>query len=121
MKILKQLIIIFGILFVSHLFQQILGLPIPGTIIGMVILLICLITGVIKVEMIEEASEFLLDHIVLFIIPTGVGIMSALEYVKDDWLKIIIVIILSAIIVIGVTGLAVQGLKKLQKGDGTDD
>ncbi|MBW4829304.1 MAG: CidA/LrgA family protein [Clostridiaceae bacterium] len=120
MKVFRQLAIIFGVLFVGHLLQHIIGLPIPATIIGMVILLICLVTGIIKVEMIEDVSEFLLDHITFFFIPSAVGIISSLEYVKDDWLPIIIVIVLSTIIVIGVTGLTVQVLKRLQRGDGRD-
>ncbi|HHV25660.1 CidA/LrgA family protein [Anaerosalibacter bizertensis] len=120
MKIFRQLAIIFGVLFAGHLFQNIIGLPIPGTIIGMIILLACLMTGIIKIEMIEDVSKFLLEHITFFFIPPAVGIISSLEYVKDDWLPITIIITLSTIIVIGVTGLTVQGLKKLQRGDGKD-
>lgn len=120
MKIFRQLAIIFGVLFIGHLLQNILGLLIPGTIIGMIILLICLMTGIIKIEMIEDVSNFLLKHITFFFIPPAVGIISSLGYVKDDWLPITIIIILSTIIVIGVTGLTVQGLKRLQKGDERD-
>ena len=104
MKILRQMGIIFGILFGSHILQKSLGLPIPSTVIGMIILLICLLSGVIKLEMIEEVSKFLLDHLIFFFIPAGVGIMTSVDMIGDKWLSILIVIVLSTIITMVVTG-----------------
>lgn len=115
MKILRQMGIIFGILFGSHILQKSLGLPIPSTVIGMIILLICLLSGVIKLEMIEEVSKFLLDHLIFFFIPAGVGIMTSVDMIGDKWLSILIVIVLSTIITMVVTGLTVQVLAKKSK------
>ncbi|MCR2045040.1 CidA/LrgA family protein [Anaerosalibacter massiliensis] len=121
MKIFRQLVIIFGVLLMGHMLENIIGLPIPGTIIGMVVLLICLIIGVIKVDMIEDVSKFLLENITFFFIPAAVGIISSSEHIKQQWLPILMVTILSTIIVIGVTGFIVQALERLQKGDGGND
>ncbi|SHH86891.1 CidA/LrgA family protein [Sporanaerobacter acetigenes] len=125
MKILRQMGIIFGILFGSHILQKSLGLPIPSTVIGMIILLICLLSGVIKLEMIEEVSKFLLDHLIFFFIPAGVGIMTSVDMIGDKWLSILIVIVLSTIITMVVTGLTVQALakksKKKLKGENVND
>lgn len=125
MKILRQMGIIFGILFGSHILQKSLGLPIPSTVIGMIILLICLFSGVIKLEMIEEVSKFLLDHLIFFFIPAGVGIMTSVDMIGDKWLSILIVIVLSTIITMVVTGLTVQALakksKKKLKGENVND
>lgn len=125
MKILRQMGIIFGILFGSHILQKSLGLPIPSTVIGMIILLICLLSRVIKLEMIEEVSKFLLDHLIFFFIPAGVGIMTSVDMIGDKWLSILIVIVLSTIITMVVTGLTVQALakksKKKLKGENVND
>lgn len=125
MKILRQMGIIFGILFGSHILQKSLGLPIPSTVIGMIILLICLLSGVIKLEMIEEVSKFSLDYLIFFFIPAGVGIMTSVDMIGDKWLSILIVIVLSTIITMVVTGLTVQALakksKKKLKGENVND
>lgn len=125
MKILRQMGIIFGILFGSHILQKSLGLPIPSTVIGMIALLIGLLSGVIKLEMIDEVSKFLLDHLIFFFIPAGVGIMTSVDMIRDKWLSILIVIVLSTIITMVVTGLTVQVLakkskKKLREGNVND-
>ncbi len=111
MKILRQMGVLLGILFGSNILQKVLGIPLPGTVLGMLILLICLLTGIIKLEMVEEVSEFLLEHLIFFFVPAGVSIMLSVDIIKDKWLSILIVVILSTILVLIVTGLTVEALK----------
>ncbi|CAK7027983.1 CidA/LrgA family protein [Tissierella carlieri] len=108
MKILKELGIILGILFIAHIIQQIAKIPIPATVLGMIILLICLLTGILKLEKIETVSEFFLDHLTFLFIPGGVGLIASLELIKEQWLPILVVIILTTALTIVVTGLTVQ-------------
>lgn len=115
MKIFRQLCIIFGILLLGHVFQQITGFPIPGTVLGLIILLICLLTGIVKIDMIEDISKFFLDNLAFFFVPGGVGLISSLGLIKNDWLPILMVIIISTMMVIVVTGLTVQGLNNRKK------
>lgn len=115
MKIFRQLGIILGILFLGHLFQKITNFPIPGTVMGLVILLICLLTGIVKVHMIEDVSQFFLDNLAFFFVPGGVGLMASLGLIKDSWLPILLVIVLSTMVVIVVTGLTVQSLNNRKK------
>lgn len=117
MKLFREAIIIFGIYLVGELLSGTLGLPIPGNILGMIILFILLCTKVIKLEQIENISKFLLDHLAFFFIPAGVGLMSSFGIIKDTWLKLIIVCVVTTIIVIASTGLIVQFIsRKLNKG-----
>lgn len=116
MKILRELAIIMGILFMAHIIQQITNLPIPATVLGMVILLICLLTGIVKLEGIETVSQFFLDHLTFLFLPGGVGLIGSLGIIKDQWIPILIVIIISTALVIAATGLTVQLLKGKQRG-----
>ena len=117
MKLFREAIIIFGIYLVGELLSGTLGLPIPGNILGMIILFILLCTKVIRLEQIENISKFLLDHLAFFFIPAGVGLMSSFGIIKDTWLKLIIVCVVTTIIVIASTGLIVQFISgKLNKG-----
>ena len=115
MKALKELGIITGILFIGHLIQQIGKLPMPGTVLGMIILLLCLLSGILKLEKIETVAQFFLDHLTFLFIPGGVGLISSLDLIREKWLPILIVIVLSTALVIAATGLTVQLLKNLRK------
>lgn len=124
MKLFREAIIIFGIYLMGELLSGLLNLPIPGNILGMLILLLLLCTKVIKLEQIETVSTFLLDHLAFFFIPAGVGLMTSVGVIKDTWIKLIIVCILTTSIVIASTGLIVQFISRKvdnTKGCGVDE
>lgn len=112
MKLLRQLCIILIICFLGQLTQKSINLPIPGSVLGMVILLICLSTGIIKLEMIEEVSNFLLDHIAFFFIPAGASLISYFGILKINLVAIVLISFISAIIIMAITGTVVQILKR---------
>lgn len=111
MKYLRQLAIILVICFIGEALNKLLNIPIPGNVIGMIILLISLLTGFIKVEAIEDVTEFLLKHLAFFFVPAGVGVISSMDIIAANFLPMLAVILLSAIVVIVVTGITVQILK----------
>jgi holin-like protein len=51
-------------------------LPVPGNVLGMIILFLLLLTGIIHIEWIEEGADFLLKHLAFFFIPIAVGLMQ---------------------------------------------
>lgn len=111
MKYLRQLAIILVICFLGEALNRLFNIPIPGNVIGMVILLIALITGIIKLESIEGVTDFLLKHLAFFFVPAGIGVISSFDIIKTSLIPMLIVIVLSTIIVIAVTGITVQLLK----------
>ena len=118
MKLFREAIIILGIYLLGEFISNMLSLPIPGNILGMIILLVLLCTKIIKLEQIETISNFLLDHLAFFFIPAGVGLMSSVGIIKDTWLKLIIVCVSTTIITIAITGLIVQFITKKSKNIG---
>jgi holin-like protein len=52
------------------------GLPLPGNLVGMLLLLALLRVGVVRQEHVEEAAGLLLKHLNLFFIPLAVGLMA---------------------------------------------
>jgi holin-like protein len=115
MKILKELTIILFITFLGETLSKTLSLPLPGTVVGMLLLLACLITKIIKVDSLKITSNYMLDNLAFFFLPAGVGIISSLNILSGNTLKILTVIIASTLVVTVVTGLTVQGLIILQK------
>ncbi len=108
MKYLRQICIILAICLMGEIINLSFNLPIPGNVIGMITLLFCLYTGIIKIEMIEETADFLLKHLAFFFIPAGVGFISCFGIIKNIWVSFIAIIFISTIIVTIATGLITQ-------------
>ncbi|MGL5151326.1 MAG: CidA/LrgA family protein [Clostridium sp.] len=108
MKLFREGIIIVGIYLLGELISATLNLPIPGNILGMMILLIALILRLIRVEQIENIVKFFLSHLAFFFIPAGVGLMTSLNIIRDTGTSVLIICVITTIIVIGVTGKVVE-------------
>ena len=117
MKLFREAIIIFGIYLLGVLITDITGVPIPGNVIGMVILFVVLYLKVIKVEQISTISNFFLEHLAFFFIPAGVGLISSFSVIKNIWLQLLIVCFVTTAITMICTGLVVQKIANKKEGD----
>ena len=115
MKLFRESLIILGIYLIGELLSKSLQLPIPGNILGMVILFILLCTKIVKVDNIATVTNFLLDHLAFFFIPAGVGLMASIGIIKSTWWQLLVVCISTTIIIIGVTGIIVQAISRRTK------
>jgi holin-like protein len=115
MKLLRQLAWVFLILLVGEGIRVATGISIPSTVIGMVLLFLLLVTGVLKLEQIADFSKFLLDHLAFLFVPAGVGLMTQFDVIKEAWLPILGIILISTVLVMGVTGWTIQLMKRSTK------
>lgn len=111
-NILLELTITSLILFGSHVVQKAFNLPIPSTVLGMILLFALLLSGLLKEEQIGASSDFALEHLTFLFIPGGVGLLTSMDLIKAHWAGILGVVVIGAIIVIAVTGLVVQVLNR---------
>lgn len=120
MKFFRESILLLSIYFVGEIISKGLNLPIPGNIIGMILLFILLSTNVLKVEKVENLANFFLDHLAFFFIPAAVGLMTSFASLKGSIFKIILLCILTTIIVISVTAVTVEFICK-RKSNGKNN
>ena len=66
MKIIRQIGIIFTVCWLSLVIEKLLPFTFPASVIGMILLFLCLFTGVLKIEHIQEKADFLRKYGVLF-------------------------------------------------------
>ena len=117
MKYLKQFFIILAVSFLGEFLGQILPLPVPGSIYGLVILFVCLLTGVIKVSDVKETSHFLLDIMPCLFIPAAVGIMEQWGIIQGALPAYAAIILVTTICVMAVSGRVTQAfMKKENRG-----
>jgi len=112
--------ILLGCQLLGELFARATGWPIPGNVLGMVLLLLALLLEVIKVEWVTDASELLLTHMALFFIPVGVAVMLYFDLLAREWLPIVAATVLSTFVVIAITALVTERLAG-PAGSGGDD
>lgn len=95
--------------------MQLLKWPIPGGVMGMVLMFVSLLLFKPPPDSMRQGSEFLLQHLALFFVPAGVGIMLLFNLIADEWLAMSISVVLSTVISLAVTGLLLQKLIKKQQ------
>ena len=88
---------------------HLLGLPFPGPVIGLVLLLVALRVTWIR-EPVAAAAEFLLAHLSLLFVPVGVGVITHLDLVSRYGPQLLAVIVLSTWIGMAVTAVVLRGL-----------
>lgn len=112
---MKGFLIIMLSLFVGHILSILLNVPIPGTVFGMIILLILLLTKVVKIEDVSNISDILITNMVIMFIPGGVGLINILNQFKGNIIKLLITIIVSTILIIIVTSFTADKLIALKE------
>ncbi len=114
MKLIIRLIIEIGIIlgiyflgmWVSDLIRPVI--LIPGNILGMGILFALLSFNIVKIENIEKTSGLLLKHMGFFFVPLCVTLYITFDYISDIWVQIVVILVISNMFVMTVTGKTVQ-------------
>lgn len=87
-----------------------LGLPIPGNVLGMLLLFGLLATGVVPLWIVEAAAMLLLRHLAFFFIPLAVGLMGFADLLREHGLAILAALLVSAVAGIYAAAFASQWL-----------
>ena len=121
MKYLKQLLIILAISFVGEALKYFLPLPIPASIYGMLLLFILLLTGVVKLDDVQDVGKFLIEIMPVMFIPAGVGLMASWGVLKPMLVPVVVIIVVSLVLVMGISGRITQRvIRHNQKKEGKD-
>lgn len=113
MKIIKQIGIIFSICWLAQVVEYFLPFDFPATVIGMILLFFCLLTGILKIEHIQEKSDFLLSNMAFFFIPAGVSMINYLDILKENALQLVLICVITTIVTFFVTAYSVHLTMKL--------
>ncbi len=80
------------------------SLPLPGPVLGLILLLIALRFPLVR-ESVGECANFLLSHLSLLFVPVGVGVMTHLSLLSQYGGRMLVVIAVSTWIGLAVTAL----------------
>ncbi|MCV2218612.1 CidA/LrgA family protein [Thauera sp. Sel9] len=89
-----------------------LDLPIPGPVIGMMLLFLGLVLRGGPSETLRQTAGSLLQHLSLLFIPAGAGIMLYRDLIAAEWLPLAAALLGSTVLAIVVTALVLDALVK---------
>jgi holin-like protein len=119
-KIYRQLLIIMAFSFAGDTLSNGLKLPVPGSIIGMILLFLALQFKFIKVESLKEVGGFLLANMTILFLPASVGIMTHWNMISKIWWQLALLVIVGIVLNIAVIGRVAQFVKVKFEGDYVD-
>jgi holin-like protein len=93
-----QLSILILIHQIGNFIVRFTGLPIPGNVLGMLILFLLLWSRILPLHWVEGISTILIKHLSFFFIPISVGIMTLGTLLWGSGLKIIFILLISSFI-----------------------
>ena len=108
MKIIKQFGINFSLCWIATVIEGLLPIAFPASVIAMLLLLLCLMTGVLKIDHIREKSDFLLANMAFFFIPAGVNVINYLDILKANWLPLLLICVITTVITFAATAYSIR-------------
>lgn len=95
---IRGFIILLTCQLLGELIARALDVPVPGGVIGMLLLFIGLLLNQGVPEGVEQVSQGVLRHLALYFVPASVGIMTMGPLLAQEGVRIGVVMVLSTLI-----------------------
>ncbi|MBP2110095.1 holin-like protein [Paenibacillus silagei] len=94
---------------------SLLHIPLPGSIIGMILLFLLLESGVIRLNWVEAGASWLLAELLLFFIPSAIGVMNYSKLLESFGLQVLAVVLVGTFAVMASSGLLTGMIYKVKE------
>ena len=108
MKFLRQFMIILLLSFLGEMLKMFIPLPIPASVYGLVLMLVCLMTGILKTSQVKDAAFFLIEIMPVMFIPAAAGLIDSWSVLRPLIIPIMIITVVITVFVMAVTGRVAQ-------------
>ncbi len=115
--ILFQAIFIYGFFLLGQLLRELFSIPLPGSIIGLMLLFFALSLKLFPLRFVDSAATLLLSFLPLFFIPATVGVIDYIDVFAGKGVFLIAIIIFSTLLTMAASGWMSQALgQRLEAG-----
>ncbi|WP_045452685.1 CidA/LrgA family protein [Vibrio campbellii] len=87
--LLISLALIMGALGIGNTIQNLTGVSVPGSVIGMLVLFFSMTLGLVKVEWVKPGATIFIRYMILLFVPISVGLMQHFDMLLANALPII--------------------------------
>ena len=113
MQVIIGFFIILAHLVAGNLLSALISGFIPGSVIGMVLMFISLLTGIVKDYQVRTVATFLTDNMTMFFLPAFMGIMDLWGIIKMNFIAWVIVVVVSTLMVLLSAAFTQDGVESL--------
>jgi holin-like protein len=117
-RIVMQIILLYGFSILGNLIVTLLHIKFPGSIVGLILLWICLYMKWLNVKFVMDGANFLIAFLTLFFIPSTVGIVQYPELLTTNGLLLVFGVIVSTILAFIFTGKLSRTLERYEEQRG---
>ena len=110
MNVLASITVLLACQLVGETIAKLFALPVPGAVIGMMLLFCALVIRRGLPADLDRTAGFLLSHLSLLFIPAGTGVVVHAKLIASEWLPISTALVVGTAITIAVTGLTMAVL-----------
>lgn len=121
MKYIFQLGFICFLSFIAELLHEVIPLPVPASVYGLVLLFLLLCLKVVKVEQIETVSGFFISVMPIFFISPSVSLITSFGAMKGSVLSLVVIIVISTVFTLGLTGVVTQFVMRRRGNHSKED
>ncbi|MCK2042276.1 CidA/LrgA family protein [Chromohalobacter sp. TMW 2.2308] len=121
MPLIVGMSVLLGCQFLGEILVHGLQLPVPGPVVGMVVLLVGLMINGRVPTGLRTSGEGLLRYLTLLFVPAGVGIMVHFDLIKADFWPITVTLVVSTALTLAVTAKVMSWLTRSIPKDPRDE
>ncbi|WP_448383315.1 CidA/LrgA family protein [Desulfosoma sp.] len=110
--LIRSLCIIFFFLALGDGVSFALSLPVPGNVIGMMLLTFSLCRGWVDLKSVKPAADLLVQNMAFFFVPPGVGLLLYLDLLSREWVPLVVAYLVSTLAVLVVVGWVTQKMER---------
>ena len=118
MRYLSQFLIILGFTLAGETLHRIIPLPVPASVYGLVLLFLALCTGLLKVERVKQAGDFLISVMPVLFVSPMVGIAERWGLIAPQLVPIVLILLSTTALTFGIAGRIAQRLIRRGGGEG---
>jgi holin-like protein len=115
--IVLQVLFIHVFLFLGAALKEVIPLPIPASMFGLILLFLALYFKFVKLEWVEKGAKWLMAELLLFFVPSAVGIVNYDDILSLQGAEIVLLIGISTVIVLGMTALVAEKITGRKRGE----
>ncbi|GGI01614.1 MULTISPECIES: CidA/LrgA family protein [Mammaliicoccus] len=116
-KILFQVSLIYVITQIGKWLQEILHIPIAGSIVGLAFLFFLLLTGILPEHWIEVGANKLINVMILFFVPSIVGVMDIADQIGPSYIIMVVLLIITTSLVALSSGYVCEKILNINKAN----
>lgn len=105
---LLQIVLITLFALLGKMLANAAGLPVPGGVIGMALVLALLASGLLRIRNVHRGASWLLGEMLLFFVPAVMSLLDHREFLGVLGAKLLVVILLGTALVMAGTALTID-------------